>query len=45
MLYIYIEKEYLEKKNHFINVIIDFNNKHIIQCYNKTISNIPEEPR
>ena len=36
----------LEKKtNQFINDISDFNNKHIIQCYNKTKSNIPEELR
>ena len=33
------------KTNHFINDIINFTNKHIIQCYNKNISNIPEEPR
>ena len=36
----------LEKKtNKFINDISNLNNKHIIQCYKKTISNIPEEPR
>ena len=36
----------LEKKiNQFINDISDFNNKHTIQCHNKTISNLPEEPR
>ena len=35
----------LEKKtNQFINYIIDFNKKHIIQCNRKPISNIPEEP-
>ena len=33
------------KTNWLINDIRDFNNKHIIQCYNKTISNIPEELR
>ena len=31
------------KTNKFINDIIDFNNKHIIQYNNKPISNIPEE--
>ena len=36
----------LEKKtNQFINDISNFNNKHIIQCNNKPIYNIPEEPR
>ena len=46
MLYIYIDGAYLEKKtNQFINDIIKFNNKDIIQYYNKIISNIPEEPR
>ena len=34
-----------KKTNQFINDISDFNNKHIIQCNNKPISNIPEEPR
>ena len=33
-----------KKRNQFINYIRNFNNKHIIQCYNKIISNIPEEP-
>ena len=33
------------KTNQFINDISNFNNKHIIQCNNKPISNIPEEPR
>ena len=33
-----------EKTNQFINDISNFNNKHIIQCNNKPISNIPEEP-
>ena len=34
----------LEKKtNHFINDFSNFNNKHIIQNYQKTKSNIPEE--
>ena len=38
------DEVYLEKKtNQFINDIIEFNNKHIIQCFNKTISIIPEE--
>ena len=33
----------MEKKTHqFINDIRDFNNKQIIQCNNKPISNIPE---
>ena len=34
-----------KKTNKFINDISDFNNKHIIQCNNKPLSNIPEEPR
>ena len=34
-----------KKTNQFINDISNFNNKHTIQCYNETISNIPEEPR
>ena len=35
MLSIYIDEAYLEKKtNQFINNISNFNNKHIIQCYN-----------
>ena len=41
VIYSYWEK----KKNQFINDISDFNNKHIIYCYNKTKCNIPEEPR
>ena len=46
LLSIVIDEADLEKKiNQLINDITDFNNKHIIQCYNKTISNIPEEPR
>ena len=46
MIYIDIDEAGLEKKrNKFVNDISGFNNKHIIQCYNKTISNIPEEPR
>ena len=46
MLSIDIDKSELEKKrNQFINDIRNFNNKHIIQFYSKTISNIPEEPR
>ena len=46
MLYIEIFDADIEKKTRlFINDISDFNNKHIIRCYNKTISNIPEEPR
>ena len=45
MLSIYIDEADLENKtNKFINDISEFNNKHIIQCNNKTISNIPEEP-
>ena len=40
------DESYLGKKtNQFINYISDFNNKRIIQCNNKHISNIPEEPR
>ena len=46
MLSIDIEEAYLENKiNKFINDISKFNNKHIIKCFNKTIFNIPEEPR
>ena len=46
MLSIDIDEADLEKKtNQFINYIRNFNNKNISQCYNKTISNIPEEPR
>ena len=46
MLSIDIDWSDIEKKNNvFINDISNFNNKHIIQCYNETISNIPEEPR
>ena len=33
-----------KKTNQFINDISDFNKKHIIQCNNKPISNILEEP-
>ena len=40
------DEAYLENKtNQLINDISDFLNKHIIQCNNKTISNIPKEPR
>ena len=46
ILSIYIDEVDLSnKKNQFINDISDFNNKHIIQCYSKNISNISEEPR
>ena len=46
MLSIVIDEAYLEnKKNHFINYISNFNNKHVIQLYRETKSNIPEEPR
>ena len=38
------ESDIQKKTNQFINDISDFNNKYIIQCYNETISNIPEEP-
>ena len=39
------DEAYLGKKtNQFINDIVYFNNKHIIQCNNKPISNLPEEP-
>ena len=45
MLYIDIHEAYLEKKtNQFNNDISNFTKKYIIQCYNKTISNILEEP-
>ena len=37
------EEDLEKKKNQFINDIRDFNNKHIIQCYKETISNIPEK--
>ena len=33
-----------KKANKFINDIRDFNNKHIIKCNKKPLSNIPEEP-
>ena len=33
-----------KKKNYFINDISDFNNKNIIKCNSKPISNIPEGP-
>ena len=39
------EADLERKTNQVINAIINFNNKHIIQCYNKTIYNIPEDPR
>ena len=46
MLSINIDEANLEKKkNQLINDISELNNKYIIQCYNKTISNVPEEPR
>ena len=46
MLSIDIDDADLENRtNQFINDISYLNNKHIIQCYNKTIHNIPEEPR
>ena len=36
MLSMYIDDEDMKKKtNQFINNISDFNNKHIIQCYNE----------
>ena len=45
LLSIVIDEADLEKKtNKFINYISNYNNKHIIQCYNKTRSNIPKEP-
>ena len=34
-----------KRKKQSTNDINNFNNKHIIQCYNKTISNVPEERR
>ena len=40
-----IETDLEEKTYQFINDISDFNNKHIIQCCNEKIYNIPEEPR
>ena len=46
ILSINIDEVDLEKKqNQFIIEISNFNNKHIIWCNNKPISNIPEEPR
>ena len=46
MLSTVIDESDLENKtNHFINDISDINNKHIIQCYNKNKSIIPEETR
>ena len=46
MLSIDIDELDLENKtNQFINYIINFNNNHIIQYYNITITNITEEPR
>ena len=45
-LSIIIDETDLETKtNQLVNDIGNFNNKHIIQCWNKTIFNIPEEPR
>ena len=45
MLSIDISEADLENKtNKFVYHINYFNNKHIFQCYNETISNIPEEP-
>ena len=38
------ESDLGKKKNQFINDISDFNNRNIIQCINKPIFNIPEEP-
>ena len=43
ILSIDIDEADIENKNQFINDIRGFNNKHILQCNNKTISNIPEE--
>ena len=37
------EEDIENKTNQFISDISDFNNKHIIQCNNKPISNITEE--
>ena len=37
------EADLENKTNQFINDVSDFNNRHIIQCNNKPISNIPEE--
>ena len=46
LLSIVIDESDLEEiTNQFINYIINFNNEHIIQCYNEIKSNIPEEPR
>ena len=45
VIYRYWRDKYIKEKNQFLNYISNFNNKHIIRCYNKTISNIPEGPR
>ena len=34
-----------KRKQNIIHYSINFNKEHIIQCNNKTISDIPEEPR
>ena len=39
------EADLENKTNRFINYITGFNNEHIIQCNNKPLSNINEEPR
>ena len=45
MLYIDIDETDTEKDtNQFITDSSNFINKHIIQCYNKLIYSIPEEP-
>ena len=46
VLSIVIDESYIEKKtNQLTNYISNFNHKHILQCYNEAISNIPEDPR
>ena len=45
MLFICVDEADLRNKIKFINDIGEFINKHIIQCCNKNISNIAEEPR
>ena len=46
LLSIIIDESDIEnRKNQLINDIINLNNEHIIQCYNVTQSNVPEETR
>ena len=45
MLYIDIDEVDIEKKKSSSMILANLIEKHIIQCYNEEISNIPEEPR